>query len=97
MAFVNLVRDDVRGSRYDEFPGIRFATRVTEIRMARKPLNGSENPSRHAPSGGGLILLDVSVDFGKVRDCRCGPNYAHGGGGNGRFPPQDRSHRETLL
>jgi hypothetical protein len=94
---VNLVGDYIRGSRYDEFPGTGFAPRVTEMRMARKPLDGSKNLSGHATSGGGLVLFDVFMDFDEIRDCGRGPNYAHGGGGSGCFPPQERSHRETLL
>ena len=43
-----------------------------------------------------LVLFDIGLDLGEVKEGFAGPDYSHEGGGTFRFLPQDLSQRSTF-
>lgn len=78
-ASVNLIGNDIRRARDDEFACLRFAAGMTEMGMLGKPFHGIENPLSQSARDHRLVLLDILSDFDQIGDGRLGPGYSHHG------------------
>ncbi len=79
--------NDIR--RDDQIPCSPPATRPAQERKLCQMFHAAPEMRRHASRSLRLVLLNVVLDFGKVRQRLLSPVYLHTGGGSLRRLPQD--------
>lgn len=92
------VRDDVRRSRHDKFPGASNATRAAEIGQRGEALDGFEECAGDSTGGPGVVTREVCAEMSKVLDRSRRPDDGHTRGGfRSRLRPHEPSHFATSL